>query len=108
MDFDSVAFGKRVRAARLKKKMTQKKLADEVGVARQYISSVEKGEGNPTASILFSICNILEVSSDELLGGIKLSNYVPSDLNDYFKDINKDQAQTVRVLLQEFCRQNRE
>ncbi len=108
MNFDSVAFGKRLRAARKKKKMTQKMLADNVGVGRQYISSIERGEGTPTTPILFSICSILEVSSDELLGGIKLSNYVPSDMSVYFKELDNNQTQTVRVLLQEYYRQNKE
>ena len=48
------------------------------------------------------------MSADELIGGIKLSNHVPSDFNAFCIDLSNDQLQIVRVVLQELSRQNRE
>lgn len=108
MFFDRVAFGKRIKKARIRKKMTQEELAGIIGVTRQYISSIERGGGTPDVSILYSICQTLGVSADELIGGIKLSNHVPSDFNAFCSDLSNDQLQIVRVVLQELSRQNRE
>ncbi|MCM1387543.1 MAG: helix-turn-helix transcriptional regulator [Bacillus sp. (in: Bacteria)] len=46
--------------------MTQKELADAVGVSRQTINAIEQGEYNPTIKLCRSICRILEKSLDEL------------------------------------------
>lgn len=107
MVFDSDAFGRRIKKARTRKKMTQEELAGIIGVTRQYVSSIERGNGAPDVSILYSICHALGVSADELIGGIKLSNHVPSDFNALCRELSNDQLQIVRVVLQEMCRQNR-
>ena len=50
----------RIKAARAALDMTQKDLADAVGVSRQTMNAIEKGDYNPT------ICRILDKSLDEL------------------------------------------
>lgn len=46
--------------------MTQKDLADEVGVSRQTIYAIEKGEYNPTLDLCIKICKVFNVTLDEL------------------------------------------
>lgn len=55
-----------IKVARAGKDMTQKELADAVGVSRQTINAIEQGEYNPTIKLCRSICRILEKSLDEL------------------------------------------
>ncbi|MCH5248663.1 MAG: helix-turn-helix transcriptional regulator [Lachnospiraceae bacterium] len=55
-----------IKAARAHKDMTQKDLAEAVGVSRQTINAIEKGEYNPTIKLCRSICRVLNRTLDEL------------------------------------------
>ena len=55
-----------LKAARAQKDMTQAELAAAVGVSRQTINAIEKGEYNPTINLCRSICKILDKTLDEL------------------------------------------
>ena len=55
-----------LKAARAEKDMTQAALAEAVGVSRQTINAIEKGEYNPTINLCRSICKILGKTLDEL------------------------------------------
>lgn len=46
--------------------MTQGDLAAAVGVSRQTIHAIEKGEYNPTIRLCRAICRVLGKSLDEL------------------------------------------
>lgn len=46
--------------------MSQQELADKVGVSRQTINAIEKGDYNPTIQLCKSICKILGKTLDEL------------------------------------------
>ncbi|ACV61551.1 transcriptional regulator, XRE family [Desulfofarcimen acetoxidans DSM 771] len=56
----------RIKAARAAKDMTQKDLADAVGVARQTMNAIEKGDYNPSINLCISICKILGKTLDQL------------------------------------------
>ena len=53
-------------AARAEKDMTQAALAEAVGVSRQTINAIEKGEYNPTINLCRAICKALGKTLDEL------------------------------------------
>lgn len=55
-----------MKAARAQLDMTQKDLADAVGVSRQTVNAIEKGEYNPTIKLCCSICRVLGKTLDEL------------------------------------------
>lgn len=55
-----------IKVARAQKDLTQKELADMVGVSRQTINSIEKGEYNPTIKLCRAICRALGKTLDEL------------------------------------------
>ena len=46
--------------------MSQQELADKVGVSRQTINAIEKGDYNPTINLCVSICKVLNKTLDEL------------------------------------------
>lgn len=56
----------RLKAARAAMDLSQQQLADLVGVSRQTINSIEKGDYNPTIRLCLSICKALHKSLDEL------------------------------------------
>ena len=56
----------RIKAARAAYDMTQKDLADAVGVSRQTMNAIEKGDYNPTVKLCIKICKVLNKSLDEL------------------------------------------
>jgi putative transcriptional regulator len=58
-----------IKVARAELDMTQKALADEVGISRQTMNAIEQGEYNPTIKLCRAICRVLGKSLDELFGG---------------------------------------
>jgi MerR family transcriptional regulator, light-induced transcriptional regulator len=62
-------FGLRLKKARKIKNITQKELAETLGVEQSTISNYEKGLRHPAATALMEIAQILEVSVEFLLGG---------------------------------------
>lgn len=55
-----------IKVARAEKDMTQKALAEAVGISRQTMNAIEQGEYNPTIKLCRSICRVLGRSLDEL------------------------------------------
>jgi putative transcriptional regulator len=58
----------RIKVARAELDMTQKALADAVGISRQTMNAIEQGEYNPTIKLCRVICKVLGKSLDELFG----------------------------------------
>ena len=56
----------KLKAARAEKDMTQATLAEAVGVSRQTMNAIEKGEYNPTIRLCRKICRILDKRLDDL------------------------------------------
>ena len=56
----------RLKAARAARDMSQDQLAKAVGVSRQTINAIEKGDYNPTINLCRSICRVLVKTLDEL------------------------------------------
>ena len=56
----------KLKAARASFDMSQQDLADKVGVSRQTINAIEKGDYNPTINLCIAICKTLNKTLDEL------------------------------------------
>ena len=56
----------RMKAARAAMDMSQLQLADAVGVSRQTVNAIEKGDYNPTINLCIAICRALGRTLDEL------------------------------------------
>ena len=56
----------RVKAARAAKDLSQQQLAERVGVSRQTINAIEKGDYNPTIRLCIAICRALGKTLDAL------------------------------------------
>ena len=56
----------RIKIARVQADLTQQQLADKVGVTRQTISLIEKGDYNPTLKLCLDICYALDRNLNDL------------------------------------------
>lgn len=56
----------RLKAARASKDLSQEALSQLVGVSRQTINAIEKGDYNPTIKLCLAICHALGKTLDEL------------------------------------------
>ena len=56
----------RLKAARAAMDLSQEALAQQVGVSRQTINAIEKGDYNPTIRLCLAICKVLGKTLDEL------------------------------------------
>ncbi len=70
--------GMRIRKYREKSGLSQKELAELIGVSNSRISNWEQGINRPDADILADLCRALNVSPSELLD-VRLA---PEDLNE--------------------------
>lgn len=50
-----------IRLERLKKRFSQEKLAEMVGISTKYINMIENCKTNPTIVIVVKICNALDI-----------------------------------------------
>jgi len=55
-----------MRDARHQKGLSQQELADKLGVSRQTINAIEKGDYNPTIRLCIGICKILGLTLNDL------------------------------------------
>ncbi len=63
-----VKLGKRLKELHLERKMTQKQIADRLGLAISAVSAYESGDRYPTYDTLITLARIYHVSTDYLLG----------------------------------------
>ena len=61
-------FSNRIKEARERKKITQKMLALRLGIAQTTVSGWENGSKRPSVDTIVQISDILDVSTDYLLG----------------------------------------
>lgn len=79
---DYAAVGKRIAAIRKKQHMTQERLAEKTELSIVYISHIENSHSIPSLETLMKLCEVLNVTPDELLLGTRqdMENYLLSDI----------------------------
>ena len=63
-----IARNLKIKVARAEKDMTQKALAEAVGISRQTMNAFEQGDFNPTIRLCRAICRVLGKTLDDLFG----------------------------------------
>lgn len=69
---DQVKIGSFIAQCRKEKNMTQRQLADILGISDKAISKWETGRGLPEAGCMAPLCEALGISVNELLGGERI------------------------------------
>ena len=57
--------GSKLKKNRVKAKFTQQQVADKVGISLKYLDRIEKGEANPSMTIIYNIAEVLDVSTSD-------------------------------------------
>ena len=66
---DQIKIGKFITECRKKKNLTQAQLAENLNITDRAISKWETGKSMPDFDIMLKLCEILEISVNELLCG---------------------------------------
>ena len=77
-----VNIGERLKRLRIENGLTQKQVAEQVGVAVSAISSYESSVRLPSYSVLVKLSKLYHVTSDYLLGAEKRITLDITDLSD--------------------------
>lgn len=72
--FNQEKTGKFIAESRKRKGLTQKELAEQLGISDKTVSKWETGHGMPDVSVIAELCEILSVNSNELLAGEHLDS----------------------------------
>jgi putative transcriptional regulator len=56
----------KLKSARAAKDMSQKDIAEAVGVTRQTINAIEMGDYNPSVKLCIAICKVLGKTLDQI------------------------------------------
>lgn len=55
-----------IRLARLKKRLSQEKLAEIIDISTKYLNMIENRKANPTIVIVIKICQALEIDLNSI------------------------------------------
>ena len=67
------AIGKFISSCRRDKGLTQIQLAEKLNITNRAVSKWETGKSCPDASIMLKLCDILDITVNELLSGERIS-----------------------------------
>jgi len=94
-------FAERLAVLRTKKNVSAREMSLAIGQNQGYINHIELGQGTPSLSGIFYICDYLGVTPSEFFD---LDNKNPSKLktiNEYLRKLNDDQLETIEKLVKE-------
>ena len=69
---DQVKTGQFIKACRKEKALTQREVAEKLNISEKTVSKWETGNGLPEVSLMLPLCDLLEISVNELLSGERL------------------------------------
>ena len=92
-----VKFGNILKELRQKSGLTQKQLADQMGITSSVVSYYELSQRNPSPEVLIKLSNIFHVSTDYLLG-LEKSSCTSLDISGLDEDEIELLQHTVKVL----------
>ena len=88
---DQVKIGMFISMCRKKQNLTQAELAEKLGITDRAISKWETGRSLPDASLMLDLCDILNISVNDLLSGEKVK----------MNEINNKQEQMILEIVKE-------
>ncbi|MCM1052734.1 MAG: helix-turn-helix domain-containing protein [Ruminococcus sp.] len=75
-NISKIKSGNRLKEFRKEKKLTQKKIAEDLNTVHQVISKYEKGTNLIATPFLYTICSKYHISADYLLGKVDNPKYL--------------------------------
>ena len=101
LEIDYKAIGTRIKAARVRKGITQGAISKLAGLSTPHISNIETGNTKLGLPTIIHLANVLDVSVDELLcDNIQRSEAVyGSELSSLLKDCSVDELHIIAELV---------
>ncbi len=87
---EQIMIGRFLKQMRTEKGFTQKALADKLGISDKTVSKWENGRGLPEPSLMLPLCEILEITVNEMLSAQRLAP------NDYSRKAEENMMNLVK------------
>jgi transcriptional regulator with XRE-family HTH domain len=101
MEINQEIIGTRIRKKRSERGLSQKALAEAVGVSPPAINRFEKGIKTPSIDTLAKLAKVLGVSTDFLLGsGAEDDIFIDDEVKDAFKEYKQLSLENRQQILQ--------
>lgn len=100
---NQIKIGVFIAKCRKDKKLTQAQLAEKLGITDRAVSKWETGKGMPDSSIMLELCEILEISVNELLSGemIEMKDYDKKAEENLLNMAKREEKQNKKLLFYE-------
>ncbi len=97
---DQLKIGKFIAECRKKKDLTQMQLAEKLGITDKAISKWERGIAMPDSSIMLELCDVLEITVNDLLSGerVNMDNYNKELENNLIEMVKQKEEADKRLL----------
>ena len=102
---DQIKIGKFIAETRKSQKLTQRKLADTLSISDKTVSKWERGKGLPEVSLMLPLCDILNITVNDLLSGEKVSeaNYQKKAEENMINLVKENEENKQRMVLSAVC-----
>lgn len=102
---DQIRIGKFIAAARKAHGMTQKQLAERLLISDKTVYKWERGKGLPEVGLMLPLCELLEITVNDLLSGEKISenNYQKKAEENMMSLMQENQENKKHLALSVIC-----
>lgn len=102
--------GKRIKERRMELGMTQEQFAEKLGVATNYISTIERGASFPRYEKLVMMLNALQTSADSIFCDVLdyNSSFMASELSQKLKDLPNTEQKRILGMVELMIKQAKE
>lgn len=95
---DQIKIGKFIAEKRKDQNFTQKQLAMELGISDKTISKWENGDRLPDVTLILKLCEILQITVNELLVGESMdSDNFQKQVDENVINLMKDNQKTIKT-----------
>ncbi len=98
--------GNAIRTARINMNLTQEQVAEMVDISPIHFKHLESEHRMPSIEVLFKLCDVLNLSLDNLLFVSKKNRPILQDINNYAHKCTDKQLQVILAAMQVMVAQN--
>ena len=97
---NQIKIGKFIATCRKSKNLTQAQLAEKLGITDKAVSKWERGIAMPDSSVMLELCQILEITVNDLLSGevVLMENYNKEMENKILEMVKQKEESDKRLL----------
>lgn len=100
LSLDKRLIGIRIMQKRKEKGLSQENLSEKIGISKNHLSNIERGNNTPTLKLIIDICNILGETPDYyILGAISNSTH---DIEQLVRRLPSAQQQMLLIFIKTY------